>query len=61
MFSSFHYRKDTEVLKHVQGRAMKLGKGLDHKFYEEQLMKLGLLSLEKMRFRENLMIPTSRQ
>lgn len=45
--SSFHYRKDIEALKHIQGKATKLVKGLEQKFYEEQLMKLELLSPEK--------------
>lgn len=48
------FRKNIEVLEHVQRRAGELVKSVKNKSYDKWLAKLGVFSLEKRRIRDDL-------
>ena len=48
------YRRDIDLLVHIQGRATEMIQEMEHLSYEKRLRDLGLFSMEKRRLRGDL-------
>ena len=51
---SSHYRRDIDLVEHIQRRAIEMNQGMEHLSYEDSLRELGMFSLEKRRLQGDL-------
>ena len=48
------YRRDTDLLEHIQRKSTKMIQSMEHLSYKDRLRELGLFSLEKRRLQGDL-------